>query len=91
VNTYKCKESIIVLVSERETAAKDQGCKIAAFVAIERTVDDPRKPKDYVPLDDVWRHFGYEKHPELCAYLSWMEIGDTKESPKPLIFWLKTL
>jgi len=76
---------------ERETAAREYGCKIAAFAAVERPLDDPKKPGDYVPLDSVWQHFGYKKHPELRAFYKWTEIGETTESPKPLIFWLKNL
>ncbi|OGT37803.1 MAG: GNAT family N-acetyltransferase [Gammaproteobacteria bacterium RIFCSPHIGHO2_12_FULL_37_14] len=77
--------------AERETAAKEYGSKLVAFAAIERPLDDTKKPKDYVPLDSVWKHFGYEKHPELCMYYEWKEIGKAFQTPKPLIFWLKKL
>jgi GNAT superfamily N-acetyltransferase len=75
----------------RETAAKEYGCKLSAFAAVDRALDDPRKPKDYVPLDNIWRHFGYEKHPELRTWFEWKEIGESMQTPKPLIFWLKKL
>lgn len=77
--------------TQREAAAKEYGCNIVAFAAVERDPADPRKPKEYVPLDHVWKHFGYEKHPELCAYFTWKEIDEKIETPKPLIFWLKKL
>lgn len=77
--------------TEREAAAKEYGSKIAAFAAIERPLDDPKKPKDYVPLNSVWEYFGYEKHPELCMYYEWKEIGEVQKTSKPLIFWLKKL
>jgi GNAT superfamily N-acetyltransferase len=77
--------------AQREAAAREYGCKIAAFAAVERDPDDPRKPKDYVPLDDVWKYFGYEKHPELYAYFEWKEVGEKIQTPKPMIFWLKKL
>lgn len=77
--------------TKREAAAKDYGSKLAAFSAIERPANDPRKPKNYISLDSVWKHFGYEKHPELCMYYEWKEIGEASQTPKPLIFWLKTL
>lgn len=75
----------------REEAARKYGCKIAAFAAIERPDDDPRKPKDYIPLDTVWKRFGYSKHPELCMYLQYKEIGEDYPTKKPLIYWLKDL
>lgn len=77
--------------SERETAAKEYGSKLMAFAAIERPFDDTKKPKDYFPLNPVWKHFGYDKHPELCADFEWKEIGEKIQTPKPLIFWLKKL
>src|SRR5579862_2771379 len=67
---------------ERETAAREYHAKIAAFAAVERSINDPRRPKNYVPLDDVWKHFGYAKHPELCAHYDWKEIGETIATPK---------
>ena len=76
---------------ERESAAKEYGAKIAAFAAVERSLEDPRQPPNYIPLDKVWQHFGYTKHPELFTYFEWQEIDEEKRSPKQLTFWLKTL
>ncbi|NBC15195.1 MAG: GNAT family N-acetyltransferase, partial [Gammaproteobacteria bacterium] len=36
-----------------------------------------------------WQHRGYTRHPELRTTFSWQEIGETAESPKPMVFWLK--
>lgn len=77
--------------TEREAAAKEYGSKLTAFAAIERPLDDPKKPKNYLPLDLVWKHFGYEKHVELCMYYEWKEIGETLKTTHPLIFWQKKL
>jgi len=76
---------------EREAAAREYGCKQVAFAAIERPENDARKPKNYVPLDKVWKHFGYEKHPELRTYFEWKEVGEQHETSKPLVFWMKNL
>ncbi len=76
---------------QREAAAIDYGASLTAFAAIERAIDDPRKPKDYLPLDNVWHKFGYQKNPALCAYLAWPEVGESIATQKPLIFWLKKL
>ena len=78
-------------ITEREAAAKEYGSKLAAFAAIERPLDDPKKPEDYVPLNSVWKYFGYKKYPKLCMYYEWKEIGEVLQSPKPLVFWLKKL
>lgn len=76
---------------EREAAAREYGAKITAFGAVERPADDLRQPETYTPLDNVWKHFGYKKHPELRFYLDWKDIDKQRETAKPLIFWLKTL
>jgi GNAT superfamily N-acetyltransferase len=88
---YRGKKIYRHFFQEREAAAKEFGCKMAAFCAVSRPENDPRKPREYTPLDDVWKHFGYDKHEELCAYLEWQEIGEERPSVKPLIFWLKNL
>ncbi len=75
----------------RETAAKEQGYHTTAFCSVKRAPNDPRKPINYKPLDQIWERYGYSHHPELCAYYSWKEIGESKESEKPLTFWLKSL
>ncbi|WP_295879249.1 GNAT family N-acetyltransferase [uncultured Thiohalocapsa sp.] len=59
------------------------------FCAVERTADHPRRPPGYVPLDRFWQHRGYSRHPQLRTTFSWQEIGETAETPKPMVFWLK--
>jgi len=88
---YRGRKIYRQFFTQREEAAKEYGCKIAAFAAVERAADDPRKPKDYQPLDAIWRYFGYEKNPALRAYFKWKETGEKVETPKPLSFWLKNL
>ena len=66
------------------------GFSYAAFCAVRRG-EHPRRPKDYVPLDEFWRHRGYTKHPELITAFSWKDIDEEKESLKPMEFWLKQL
>lgn len=77
--------------TEREKAAKEYGAKITAFAAVERKPHHPLKPKDYEPLDNIWQHFGYQKHPELTAMYEWKDIDEARASFKPFSFWLKNL
>lgn len=79
---------------EREAAAKKFGAKMTVFCAVDRSLDDPldpRRPKDYAPLDSYWERLGYVKHPELCAYIERKEVGEKTASLKSRVFWLKTL
>ena len=75
----------------RELAARDYGCKFATFCAVDRALEDSRKPKEYTPLDVYWKKMGYVKHPEIATSFEWKEIGEAKQSPKRMVFWLKTL
>jgi len=75
---------------EREAHAKDLGgFKTLTFCCVERPVDHPRRPDNYVPLDVFWNKRGYVKHPELKTTYLWKDLDDTQETAKPMIFWLK--
>jgi hypothetical protein len=91
LTAYRRKNIYRYFLEEREKIAKHYGSKMTAFCAIERSPTDPRKPDQYFPLDEVWRRFGYQQHPELCAYEEWKEIGEEAVSAKPLLFWIKKL
>lgn len=77
--------------AEREAAAREQGCTITAFCSVERPPDHPKRPPNWYPLDAFWKSLGYKKHPELKTTYHWKEVGDDKETSKPMIFWLKQL
>jgi hypothetical protein len=62
-----------------------------AFCCVQRPADHPLRPSDYVPLDAVWARFGYVKHPELIAYYAWKDVGESEETLKPMVFWIKSL
>jgi GNAT superfamily N-acetyltransferase len=75
---------------QREAHAEDLGgFKHITFCCVERPIDHPRRPADYVPLDKFWNKRGYFKHPELSTTYSWKDLDDINETPKPMIFWLK--
>lgn len=77
---------------ERENLARGYGdYDWITHCAVQRPDDHPMRPADARPLDEVWRHFGYERRPDLTASFPWRDVGDTEETEKPLIFWLKAL
>lgn len=76
---------------QREAAARKYGSRITAFCAVERALNDPRRPPHFQDLTQVWQHFGYTKNLKLKTYFEWQEIGEVEKSAKPMIFWLKTL
>lgn len=77
--------------NERENAAVAYGSSITVFCAVARDESDPRRPDDYVSLNSIWEHFGYQQHPELVAYYEWKELDSNESTRKPMVFWTKTL
>jgi GNAT superfamily N-acetyltransferase len=76
----------------REAHARSLGgIKHCAFCAVERPENHPRRPVDYQPLDDFWKRRGFVKKPTLRTLFSWKDLDETQESPKPMVFWVKTL
>ncbi|MFA5983219.1 MAG: GNAT family N-acetyltransferase [Methylococcaceae bacterium] len=74
----------------REAHAKTLGgFEHITFCCVERPLAHPRRPPDYVPLDQFWNKRGYVKHPELTTHYLWKDLDDTEETPKPMTFWLK--
>jgi len=76
---------------ERERVGRELGFTLAAFCAVDRPDTHPRRPADFVPLDAFWTHRGYTRRPDLRALLSWQDLDETQESPKPMTFWLREL
>lgn len=60
-----------------------------AFCAVERAPDDPRRPPDHMPLDGFWTRRGYHRRADLHTSFIWQELGETTQSAKPMVFWLK--
>ncbi len=77
---------------EREAHAKRLGgLEWCTFCAVERPVDHPRRPADYVPLNDFWAKRGYTHHPELRTSFTWQDLDEDEQSAKPLSFWTKRI
>lgn len=74
-----------------ESYAKIKGFSFICFFEIDRGNSDPKKPEGYRKLDSYWEKKGYLKHPELNGTVSYREKGESEESPKKMIFWIKQL
>lgn len=62
-----------------------------SFCCVQRPSDHPKRPVDYAPLDPIWTKFGYVRHAELQTGYKWKDIDGAEETPKPMVFWLKSL
>jgi GNAT superfamily N-acetyltransferase len=76
----------------REAAArKVAGVTHTAFCGVMRPPDHPAQPPFFVPLDQFWTKRGYTKVPSLVATYSWLDVGTTERSAKPMQFWMRAL
>ncbi|MGC4013655.1 MAG: GNAT family N-acetyltransferase [Luteolibacter sp.] len=76
---------------EREAHAKELGCSMTAFCAVERPMDHPLCPPDYHSNDGFWSKRGYTKRPELFSQLSWKQIDSSEEVENVLTFRTRPL
>lgn len=76
---------------EREAFAKENGFQIATFCSVDRGENHPLKPSEYRSNDVFWTKRGYTPQPNLVCEMSWLDIGETQSTRKPLRFWLKNL
>lgn len=82
----------VAFFEEREAWALGLGrFSLACFCAVDRPVDHPRRPKDYVPLDAFWRRRGFRPVPDMTTQFSWKDLDEAGESPKRMVYWMKTL
>lgn len=89
---YRGRGAGVAFFAAREAHARALGLPQAAFCAVVRNPNDPRRPPDHVPLDGFWRRRGYSPRPEITAIMHWSEPGDAgRETPHLLSFWTRTL
>ncbi len=89
LRAYRGRGAGVRFFAEREAHARRLNLAAAAFCAVIRDVDDPRRPAGHVPLDDFWRKRGYVPRPDLTVTFDWKEIGAPAETPHTLSFWLR--
>lgn len=59
------------------------------LLTIDRKKDDPRMPAGYRSLDLLWERHGFRIEKTLSSEMSYREIGESKETPKPFLCWVK--
>jgi len=82
VSFFRHREAHALAVSDAD---------FACFCAVQRPDDHPARPKDATTLEAFWEKRGYTRRPDLVCTFSWKDIGDTVQTAKPLMFWLKSL
>ncbi|MBL0041475.1 MAG: GNAT family N-acetyltransferase [Xanthomonadales bacterium] len=88
---YRGRGIGVAFFEHREVHATRLGLAHCVFCAVQRSADDARRPVEFVPLDAFWRRRGYLPIDGCTTTLSWKDIDESAESPKPMQFWRKTL
>lgn len=89
---YRGKGIYSVFMKQREAHAKLSGrFNLICFCAVSRENHHPLKPKDYIPLDEIWSKYGYKKEPTLKTEYFWKDVDKDEETAKEMIFWIKKL
>lgn len=86
---YRGRGAGVRFFEMREAHARSLGLAAAAFCAVTRNDNDPRRPKDYVPLDAFWGRRGYVRRADISVIFEWKEVGDDRDTPHALGFWVK--
>ncbi|MEO3471810.1 GNAT family N-acetyltransferase [Roseomonas sp. CAU 1739] len=86
---YRGRGAGVRFFEMREAHARSLGLPAAAFCAVTRNDNDPRRPKDHVALDGFWGRRGYVRRADVSVVFDWQEVGDDRATPHALGFWVK--
>ena len=89
---YRGRGVGVAFFREREAAALARPeVRWAAFCAVVRPSDHPRRPDGHVPLEAFWRRRGYGKVEGMVGQIAWRDLDEAAETLKPMQFWTKRL
>lgn len=75
----------------REAHARGLGATHCCFCAVVRPDGHPARPSGYRPLDAFWEKRGYRKLAGVTTTYRWKDIGEARETGKPMQFWMRKL
>lgn len=75
-------------MQRRLSHARQHGFKQAAFCAVIRPQNHPRRPTSYRPLDGFWQRCGFGKVADFTFDFSWQDLDEPSQSPKPMQVWM---
>ena len=75
----------------REDHARALGRSHIAFCSVVRPDSHPMRPDTYRTNDAFWMGRGYAPLPGMMAEFAWKDVGDDRDSVKPLQFWMRKL
>lgn len=88
---YRGRGIGVAFFREREAHARRLGYARTCFCAVVRPDDHPQRPPQWQALDDFWRRRGYAPLPGHVGDMRWRDVGDERETAKPMQFWGRLL
>lgn len=77
---------------ERERHARRLGqYKMSAFCAVERALDDPRRPIPHRPNSPFWMRRGYQRQDDMFSDIDWPVVGGDQPERHRMRIWLRAL
>lgn len=78
-------------MEERILHARASNYKYACFCSVVRPDDHPQRPSGYKAHDGFWNSMKFIKKDNLITHFSWKEVGESEESSKAMVFWIRDL
>jgi GNAT superfamily N-acetyltransferase len=75
----------------REAHARALGLGHSVFCSVVRPDDHPLRPENARSHDAFWRGRGYAPVADAFASFAWRDIGESRETEKPLQLWARKL
>ena len=75
----------------REAHARRLGRKVCSFCAVIRPEDHPMRSEGARDLAPFWRRRGYSPMPGAVVHFDWTDLGEPRQTRKPLQVWVKNL
>lgn len=75
----------------REAHALSLDLAHCTFCAVDRPIDHPLKPDDYLGNDRFWQRRGYTRRPELACTFDWQDLDQPALTAHRLSFWTRRL
>ncbi len=88
---YRGQGLLRCFVTEHEKHAKAHNAAHMTFITIQRPIDHPLRPRNYRSLDQVWRHFGYEKMQDMHVKWEYLQIDSQKTEETTMDIWSKKI
>jgi len=84
---YQGMQILDQMVKYYKEMVPKQAYECVLFMTVLREDNHPAKPDNYQPLDEIWKHYGFEVMKGKKIFLNWKRIDTQNEEENTLIVW----